>query len=231
LNKNQTIWYYKIHRNEIYNIIDFIFDYNFWFLKIKSYLKFYKILILIISIIVSSIIFLLIITYSFLTFFYYLTIILYIKLFNKNLKIIFPAPSYDPNLKTSYKLIKYNLQIISLKRVLKFFKLTTKSKFNFKNLLIQITELLWYFTYILIFGKSLNFFKIFLWVVDGVLIKTVEQIKTNKLNKIFKIRLRIYKKYLFFNFNWYGSQFFFKTYCNYETEIIFEFNKGKLIFK
>ncbi len=83
--------------------------------------------------------------------------------------------------------------------------------------------------YVLFFGKSFLFYKYFFLFLENILIYNFELIRVSKLDKIFKIRIKIYLKSFKYNLIFDGCQFFLKTYENINSDLIFEFKNGQLI--
>jgi len=228
LTENISIWDYKNNLNEVYNFIDFFFDIKFWFKNIITFISIANIFILIITILIAPLISFVITIYLNLNLIVYLIKFFKIKICKTSVIISFPEPIYGLTFKTFLFLLLNNLKLISFHRALKIFKIKSPS-IKFIDLLNNFSNLLWYFSYILIFGRSLVFLKIYFLIINYVIIYTYNIIKNNVYPQKFIIRVRIYKNTLIFNFNWMGPQLFLTTYCNILTKLNFKFENGKLI--
>lgn len=220
-----SIWSYRILYDQIYTLIDFFFDYKFFFKNLKIYFKWYKFIILIITIFIGFVVNLIFLIINWTVFLFYFIKIILIKLFKKNTIIAIPDLDIDFTFKNFFKMMFYNIKLIALYRVLFLLK-NDKNKFDFKKIYHYF---IWNFSYLMIFGKSFIFIKFLLLSLEHIIMLSLDQILQSNFKKLFKIRIKIYFKIFKKNLIWNGSQIFFKTYNDLYTCKNFKFNNGKLI--
>lgn len=226
IKKYDSIMNYRLLNDEIYTFFDALFDYKFLFDSFLWFLKLYRLFILFICAIIASLLcpILLLFTLCDLTM---LIVVVFWTIINKQDKFInVPIIDLDYTWKNFFKLIKYNIKlnnIIKVRNLFLFYKNKEKmSAQMFKNIL-------WNFSYIIFLGKPFWMLKIFMQVVVNILINTIDNFVRNKPKKILRIRIKIYRKTLKYDFMWLGHQIFLKAYFSILTPKNIKIVKGKLI--
>lgn len=226
IRKYGSIVNYRLLSDEMYTFFDALFDYKFLFSSFLWFLKLQRLLILFICTIIAFLFYPLFLLFTCCDF-AVLVIIVFWTIINKQDKLIgVPIINLDYTWKNFFKLIKYNIKlnnIIKIRNLFLFYK--NKEKMNIQT----FKNILWNFAYIIFLGKPFWVLKIFMQVVVNVLINTVDSFSHNKPKKILRIRIKIYRKTLKYDFMWLGHQIFLKTYFSILTPKNIKIVKGKLI--
>ena len=121
-------------------------------------------------------------------------IVMYALVFKKTISIVIPETELTDSLRDFIKLIKYNIETITINRIMVLFFMNG-TKLDFKIM----QNVLWNFMYVLLFGKPFYSIIMFFEVLIYVFINSFEAILGSKLEKGFSVRIKIYFKMIIGN--------------------------------
>ena len=224
IQKYGSIYKYREYESEIYTPLDIIIDYKHILNSIVWFLKLYRIVILIISLILAPFIHTVVFLYIWVKTFIYTIRVIKSFILKKDLTIVVTETTLKYSWWEFIKLCAYNLDVLVLNRI----KLVCVKK-SIKDVKNIDYSFIWNFFYIMLVGKSFNSIKIFFKVVCVILIGSVDDIIESKPKKILIIRIKIYYKIFRTKTIWYGHQFFLNSYFTIFASKSLEFKKGIFI--